>query len=192
VQVHSGWRRRLGPDALGPAIGEAARAAAAARLETWGETFGEPVDEPAPALTGDSFAEQLQAVATKRMSGEDVRASLLELLDMAERLEQGIDQVSRQLNATVDATHTGRSTDRKVTVTVTGGGDVAEVRFDQRWLQTAHEINIGRQTLSAFEAAYREASASGVDQLIAGSGIGEVLRESQDPFGLARRLRLRD
>jgi hypothetical protein len=76
-------------------------------------------------------------------------------------------------------------------VTVSGGGDVLEVRYVQAWLLEAHEINIGRQTLAAFRDAYEQAAERGVDRLIAGSSLGEVQRLSQDPFGLARRLRLR-
>jgi DNA-binding protein YbaB len=126
------------------------------------------------------------------MSAEDGRAALLELLAMAEELERGIDEVSARLQSTVDATHTGRSADRHVTVTVTGGGAVTGVRYDRNWLLEAHEINIGRQTLSAFTAAYESAARTGVGQLIAESSLGEVQRAAQDPFGLARRLRLHD
>jgi DNA-binding protein YbaB len=107
-------------------------------------------------------------------------------------VERGLDDVSARLRSTIDATYTGRSTDRHVTVTVTGGGEVTGVRYDRGWLRDAHEINIGRQTMSAFTAAYESAARCGVDRLIADSPLGGVQRMAQDPFGLARRLRLRD
>jgi DNA-binding protein YbaB len=197
VQIAAGWRGRVDAGLLGEAVREAVLAAAVARLAAWGESYAdEGATVPGPAvdgpLGGESFAEQLQQAATARMSAEDGRAALLELLAMAEELERGIDEVSARLQSTVDATHTGRSADRHVTVTVTGGGAVTGVRYDRNWLLEAHEINIGRQTLSAFTAAYESAARTGVGQLIAESSLGEVQRAAQDPFGLARRLRLHD
>lgn len=46
--------------------------------------------------------------------------------------------------------------------------------------------------MSAFAAAYQAAQDAGVLRLVADSALGELLRDAQDPFGLARRLRLRD
>jgi DNA-binding protein YbaB len=196
VQVAAGWRHRLDPDDLGDAVRQAVWAAAVARLAAWGEAYAdEPASSQGDTVTPpihDSFAERLREAATARMSSADGRAALLELLAMAEAVERGLDEVSARLQSTVDATHTGRSADRHVTVTVTGGGEVTGVRYDRGWLRDAHEVNIGRQTVSAFAAAYAPAARSGVNRLIAESSLGEVQRAAQDPFGLARRLRLRD
>jgi DNA-binding protein YbaB len=197
VQVAAGWRRWLDPDDLGDAVREAVQAAALARLAAWGAVYADDsavssdVATDAPPVR-DTFAEQLRDVSTARMSSEDGRAALLELLAMAEAVERGLDEVSARVQSTIDATHTGRSGDKHVTVTVTGGGEVTGVRYDRGWLRDAHEINIGRQTVSAFAAAYASAARSGVDRLIAESSLGEVQRAAQDPFGVARRLRLHD
>jgi DNA-binding protein YbaB len=203
VQVAAGWRRSLDPDELGDAVREAAQAAAVERLTAWGEAYADDsgadsgagsgaADAGAADVPHEDFAEQLRAAATARLSSADGRAALLELLAMAEAVERGLDEVSARLRSTLDATHTGRSADRHVTVTITGGGEVADIRYDRGWLRDAHEINIGRQTLSAFTAAYAAAARSGVERLIADSPLGEVQRAAQDPFGLARRLRLSD
>jgi DNA-binding protein YbaB len=197
VQIAGDWRARIDPQHLGDAVREAVQDAAVARLAAWGEAYAEQsatgASAPAGGLpAGESFAEQLQQAASARMSAEDGRAALLELLAMAEELERGIDEVSARLQSTVDATHTGRSGDRHVTVTISGGGEVTGVRYDRNWLLEAHEINIGRQTLAAFTAAYESAARDGVDRLIAQSSLGAVQRSAQDPFGLARRLRLHD
>jgi DNA-binding protein YbaB len=117
---------------------------------------------------------------------------LLELLGLVEDMERGIDEVSERLPAAEATVHTGRSADRHVTVSLTGSGEVREIRYDRGWLAEAHEINIGRQTGSAFAAAYEAAAREGVAQVIAGSRLGDVQRATQDPFGLARRLRLTD
>jgi DNA-binding protein YbaB len=126
------------------------------------------------------------------MSDADRRAALTELLELAQAIERGIDEVSGKLQATLNATHTGQSPDRHVRVSMTGAGDVTAVRFDRAWLREAHEINIGRQITAAFGAAYEKVAAHGVRRLIADSALGQVQRATQDPFGLAHRLRMTD
>lgn len=195
VQIAARWRDRLATRSLGEAVREAVQTAALARLAAWGQVFGDETPAAATvrgALDRDGLAEQLQQLSTGRMSSEDGQAALRELLAMAEDLERGIDDVSARLRSAATATHTGHSANRHVTVTILGSGEVSGIRFHQGWLANAHEINIGRQALSAFQAAYESAARDGVDRLIADSALGEVQRATQDPFGLARRLRLHD
>lgn len=209
VSVATGWQRRLGADGLPDAVVEAVRDATVRRLTAWGSAYGQdranrsevatgtPFGAPASAamadpvpLDRDDFQQRLQAAATAPMSGEDRRAALLELLALAEAIERGIDDVSGKLQATLDAIYSGQSPDRHVTVSMTGGGEVTAVRFDRAWLREAHEINVGRQITAAFSAAYQQVAAHGVDKLIADSPLGQVQRATQDPLGLARRLRM--
>ncbi|GII23266.1 hypothetical protein [Planosporangium mesophilum] len=196
VQVAARWSERVGAEALGDAVREAVQAAAVARLSAWGETFVDDAAEAVPgpgSLDRDGLAERLhQLTSSGRMTAEDTRVALLELLALVEDMERGIDEVGERLPAVESAVHTGHSADRRVTVSLTGGGDVREIRYDRRWLAQAHEINIGRQTASAFAAAYEAAARAGAAQLIAGSRLGQVQRATQDPLGLARRLRLTD
>jgi len=206
VSVVAGWQRRLGVEGLSDAVVEAVRDAAVRRLTAWGSTYGQDSASRSDAATGtphggdamadrvpldrDDFQQRLQAAATGPMSGEDRRAALLELLALAQAIERGIDEVSGKLQATLDASYSGHSPDRHVTVSMTGGGEVTAVRFDRAWLREAHEINVGRQITAAFGVAYRQVAAHGVDKLIADSPLGEVQRATQDPLGLARRLRM--
>jgi DNA-binding protein YbaB len=201
VKVSAGWRRRVGVEDLPGAVVHAVRDASIRRLTAWGTAFGGSQDRsataakgaPAPvALDRDDFQRRLHAAATGSMSAEDRRAALSELLELAEAIERGIDEVSGKLQATLDAAYTGQSPDRSVTVTVTGGGEPTAVRFDRGWLREAHEINISRQLTAAFTAAYEQVAARGVPRLIADSALGEVQRRTQDPFGLAHRLRMTD
>ncbi|SNY28374.1 YbaB/EbfC family nucleoid-associated protein [Paractinoplanes atraurantiacus] len=192
VSVAAGWKRERGPEGLPAAVIEAVRDALSRRLAAWGEAYGEGKPEmPGPMEKGQGdFQRKLGELATRRMSAEDRRAALSELLSLLEAVERGLDEVDGQLESTLGATHTGHSPDRHVAVTVTGGGEVVDVRFGREWLRGAHEINIGRQTTAAFRSAYEKAAAHGVQQLIAGSPLGAAQRETQDPFGLARRLKL--
>ena len=202
VKVLAGWQRRVGPAELSTAVVAAVRDASTRRLEAWATAFGESSEDrstsrasgaPGPVpLDREDFQRRLNAAATGPMSAEDRRAALSELLELVESIERGIDEVSDKLQATLNATHTGLSPDRHVTVTVTGGGDPTAVRFDRGWLREAHEITIGRQLTAAFTAAYEKVDAQGVSKLIADSGIGVAQRRTQDPFGLAHRLHLTD
>jgi DNA-binding protein YbaB len=202
ITVATGWRRQLGEEGLADAVVAAVRDAAVRRLEAWGEVYSE--DDRGRLADGSDFGtndvvantaeiqRRLQEVAIGPMSEVDRRVALTELLELAQAIERGIDEVSGKLQATVSATHIGQSPDRHVRVTVTGGGEVTDVQFSRAWLRGAHEANIARQITAAFHAAYEQAAAHGVDRLIADSPLGEVQRATQDPFGLARRLRLTD
>jgi DNA-binding protein YbaB len=207
VGVVAAWRHRLGNGELSEAVTEAVRDAAMRRMEAWAETYGgasvrtsdeHPQDLNGPysdrtMLDPEDFHRRLQAVTTdQHLSDADRQTALTELLALAQAIERGIDEVSSRLQATLSATHTGRSPDGHVTVTLTGGGEMSTVRLDRAWLRDAHEINIGRQITAAFRAAYEAVAASGVQRLIADSPLGAAQRATQDPFGLARRLRITD
>lgn len=194
VSVVAGWPQRVSEDRLGEAVRSAVQNAVSHRVAAWGESYasgaGESSSAPDPFPERAELQRRLRAAASGQMSGEDLRAALGELLAMARDIEQGLDEVSAKLRSTLGAAHTGRSPDRHVTVSMTGGGEVTAVRFEGSWLRQAHEINIGRQATAAFRAAYAEVAAHGVQRLIADSPLGAVQRAGQDPLGLARRLRV--
>ena len=202
VIVSAGWQRRVGVEGLPDAVLHAVRDASIRRLDAWGTSFGERCGDPSAIGAGDAagpvvldrddFQRRLQAAATATMSVEDRTTALSELLELAEAIERGIDEVSDKLQATLNAVHTGQSPDRRVAVSMTGGGEPTAVRFDRTWLGEAHEINIGRQLTAAFRAAYENVTRRGVRKLVADSALGEVGRRTQDPFGLAHRLRMTD
>jgi DNA-binding protein YbaB len=193
VRLESDSKARLGPDGVGAAVRDAARAAALSRFTNWGEAYGGADTEPAgpEANSAAEVAVELERlIVHRRRTSEDISVALRELLSMAEAIDRGIDDVSARLQSATVAEHTGHNQDRQVTVTITGGGDVVDVRYDQRWLREAHEFNIGRQTVAAFRAAYELAAQHGVHRLIAESPLGEVQQTVQDPARLARLLRL--
>jgi DNA-binding protein YbaB len=210
VQVGQRWRERLAPAGLGDAVREAVRAATMARFGAWGQSFaasGEPsaASRGSSAAPGESFAgrqvgpaprrggftEDLSRLATRRMSNDDCRTALGELLAILEDASQGLDEALARVEATRAAAYTGHSANRNVTVTVTGGGEVSEVRFHSRWVVEAHEVNIGRQTVEAFQAAYALAARDSAESVISEGRLGRATRATRDPFELATRLRLR-
>jgi len=196
VEVAVDWRERLrGGGTLAEAVGEAVEAATRSRLETWARVLSDPesATEAAPPLeVPTDFAHRLQEAATGELTAETGAAALGELLELLQQVEQGLDEVSSKLSATVNRALTGRSANDQVRVTVNGGGELREVRFERRWLRQAHATDIARQISVAFRDAYGKVDREGVTQLVAGSALGEAQRAVQDPFGLARRMRLTD
>jgi DNA-binding protein YbaB len=197
VAVDRSWRTELGVGGLGAAVQEAVDAAVTARTAAWSEAFVEQDEAPDPRarpmpLTHETPAYQLNELATGNLTGSQRQAALEELLAMVEAIEQGVDGATAQIEAHLDARYTGRSRNGHVSVTVTGGAAVAEVRYDSRWLMEAHEININRETTEAFLAAYQRAGERTLADLVAQTPLGEVQALGQDPLGLARRLYLRE
>jgi len=194
VAVAVDWRERLrGGGTLAEAVGQAVRAATRSRLETWAKVFSDPgsaTTEAPPLQVPTDYATRLQEAATGEVTAETGAAVLGELLELLQQVEQGLGEVSAKLSATVDRSLTGRSAGDQARVTVNGGGELREVRLERRWLRQAHATDIGRQLLTALRDAYAKVDREGVTQLVAGSALGEAQRAVQDPFGLARRMRL--
>jgi DNA-binding protein YbaB len=193
VTVAADWRKLLPTGALENALGAAIGAAGTARLEAWAQAVADPAAVPAPGLPLEvptDFARRLQEAATAEVTQESGTAALNEVLSLLQQVEQGLDEVSAKLNETVNRQLTGRSGNGQATVTVSGGGEFQEIRYERRWLRQAHAVDIERQTLAALHDAYAKVDRAGVAQLIAASPLGEAQRAVQDPFGLARRMRL--
>jgi len=194
VAVAVDWRELLRDrGTLEEAVTQAVDAATRARLETWAKVLSDPesaTEGGTPVQVPTDFAYRLQEAATGEVNEETGAAALSELLELLRQVEQGLDEVSGKLSATVNRALTGRSAGDQVKVTVNGGGELREVRFERRWLRQAHATDIGRQLSAALSDAYAKVDREGVAQLVAGSALGEAQRAVQDPFGLARRMRL--
>jgi DNA-binding protein YbaB len=189
VTVAAHWRSRLADDHLGGAVVEAVRDAAMRRLTAWGEAYAEPVT-PEPVPSAADLQQRLDSIDSAAMSAAEREAALIALLEVVESIEQGLDEVTSRLDQTVNATHTGHSPHREVTVELTGGGDVTSVRFDRGWLRDAHDANLTRQLTTALRSAYEQVDANGVSRLIADSPLGHAQTVMRDPFGFARRFGL--
>jgi DNA-binding protein YbaB len=186
VSVAARWRSDLADEHLGEAVVEAVQDAAMKRLTAWGDAYADFVaPEPAPSTGG--LHGGLASIDSLSLPEAEREAALVALLEVVESIERGLDEVSGKLQHTVNAIHIGHSPHREVTVEVTGGGDVTAVRFDRRWLRNAHEADLARQLTAAFRAAYAQAAAHGVQQLIADSPLGEAQWVMQDPIGFVRR-----
>ncbi|MEV4276902.1 YbaB/EbfC family nucleoid-associated protein [Actinoplanes xinjiangensis] len=179
------WRSHLSNEQLGDAVVEAVRDASVRRLTAWSEQYSEPVvHEPPPLPVG--LHQRLELITSAPLSGTEREAALVALLRVVESIEQGLDEVSDRMQQTLGTTHTGHSAHREVTVELTGSGDIVAVRFKRSWLDDAHEANLAHHIITAFRAAYEQATAHGVQRLIADSPLGQAQWVMQDPFGFAR------
>jgi len=132
MTVAADWRQRVHgslPDAIRAAI----QAATTARLEAWANAMNDPRAEIAPATEPDlqaprDFAVRLQEAVTAHPTPEAGEAALGELLGILQQVEHGLDQVSAQVERALSQAVQGRSPDGKVAVTLSGGGDLREVR----------------------------------------------------------------
>ncbi|MBO0871505.1 MAG: hypothetical protein J2P15_23375 [Micromonosporaceae bacterium] len=197
VAVRPDWRTRIQEETLAAAVRGAATAAALARVEAWAGAFADQSDEPDPRPrqappVHASLAGQLDELVPTPLNATQGQAALAELLAMLDAVDRSIDEVSAQVQAQLGVGYSGRSQGGHVTATVLGSGDIADLRYDPRWLATAHELNIGRETTDALRAAYRRAAQHPMTEVVANSPLGEIAQLSQDPLRLARRLHLRD
>lgn len=197
VRVRQGWREQIGLDGMADAVREALVHAGNARLRAWAEMFAEQYGGPEPRarpmpLPADTFAFQLDEMATAGLTGTRLRVALEELLAMAQTVEDGIDQMAERMRSQLDARHVGRSRSGHVIVTVTGSNDIAEIQYDMGWLARANERNIERETFEGLRAAYQQVSRRSATDVIAQGPLREIQALGQDPLGLARRLSLRD
>jgi hypothetical protein len=123
VTVAAHWRSRLADEHLGGAVVEAVRDAAMRRLHAWGEAYAEPATpEPVPSAAG--LQQRLDFFDSASLPEEEREAALMALLKVVESIEQGLDEATSRLDQTLNATHTGHSPHREVTVELTSGGDV--------------------------------------------------------------------
>lgn len=205
VRVAQGWRQVGGAVGLGSAVRAAVETAALDRLRALDERLatelaGPVAPDPAghAAATGEDGAargrnravDELVASLSAQPDQEATIEAMREMVRMVKDLDADLDALSRQVADRQARSYDGQSAGRHVTVRITGDGAPVGVDYDARWLYDTHEVNIGRATVEAFEAAYLAAGRQTVEGLVADSRIGALSRLAGDPLELARRLGL--
>jgi DNA-binding protein YbaB len=195
VKVEGTWRKSLEPSALGAAVQEAIMTAAAQRTETWSTRLAEQSDEPESrarpmAPPSESLAGKLTAAADGATPGPPA-AALEELLQLLKAINTGIDEATSEIGAHLAKEYAGRSSSGHVRATINGTCLIKELTYEQRWIEKAHHFNVGRETMEAVHDARQKMANHGVQDIIDGSSLGEVLALANDPTALAERLRLR-
>ncbi|MEV4627109.1 hypothetical protein AB0J90_12550 [Micromonospora sp. NPDC049523] len=200
VRVDQGWRRVGGAGGLGTAVQAAIEAAALDRLRDLDARLSEGLvaqDAPGPAPTPppgaaarDRSVDELVAALSEQPDAAATVEAMRQMVRMLHDLDADLDVLSRQVADRQTRSYDGRDAGRHVSVRITGDGAPVGVEYDARWLYDTHEVNIGRATLEAFEAAYLVAGRETVQGLVADSRVGALGRLSGDPLELARQLGL--
>lgn len=197
VGIDSAWRRHLSTEEFAEAMQQAIQDAAMTRFASWGEGIGTQRPGRArstsdPLASATASAEALTrtiAAAAQQADRAGSERALQELLSMLERIEATIDETSARLDEQLGQTHTGRT--RHVVVEVSAAKDVTDIQYDEDWLETAHEVNIARETRDALRQAYQKAAQHGIQTLMGQGPLGELQRLTDDPVALVRKLGLR-
>ncbi|WP_329110437.1 hypothetical protein OG792_15905 [Micromonospora sp. NBC_01699] len=201
VRVDRDWRRVGGAVGLGDAVLAAVEAAALDRLRGLDARLAEglatrdrsepsPTAPPAGPGTADRSVDELVASLSAQPDQEATIEAMRQMVRMVQDLDADLDVLSRRVADQQNRSYDGQDAGRQVTVRVTGAGAPVGVEYDARWLHATHEVNIGRATVAAFEAAYLVAGRGGVRRLVADSRIGALGRLAGDPLELARQLGL--
>jgi DNA-binding protein YbaB len=191
VRVHESWRRHHDAASLGGAVLEAYTSAAGERARLWSEAS---IDEDRPPTRARPAARTLavsdEVTEALRVRGSSVDPSVLAALgEMLDDLDRGFDQAMADVEDRLIAPTAGHSTSGHVTARVVGDGQLVAVEMDERWLDSAHSFNIGRETTEAVADARRriaERSAAAMRD----SGLGRLQALTADPQALLRHLGL--
>lgn len=195
VRVSVSWRSDLEPVALGAAVVEAYTAAGMSRLEGWGNALAEDLGSPPPSIRplpqlSSTISARLAEVVRTSTSPEETQAILDAIAAFLREVNESIDAASEDVAALQRTEVSGRSESGHVEVVLTGAGDLREVRYDEGWLERAHVVNIGRETVTAQQNALRAMAGRGVTEVLAASRLGQLQALANDPVAFARRLRM--
>jgi hypothetical protein len=185
VKVDGGWRNlSIAPAQLAGTVMEALADAANKRFAGWAEASMEPDDaeltEEAPALADDFTERFFEAVGAG--FDEDGIATVIELTeDLLAAATAATEEAERAMHARIS----GRSSNRHVTATSSGNGDLIGLDYDVHWLESAHSFNIGRESTEAIHDAVRSAALASLETLSALQRITEFQSVSRDPGLLA-------
>jgi len=185
VKVDGGWRNlAIAPAQLAGTVMEALADAATKRFAGWAEAAMEPEDaeltEEVPALA-DGFTERFFEAVGAGFDENGIET----VIELTEDLLASMTAATEKAERAMHARFSGRSSNRHVTATSSGNGDLVGLDYDERWLESAHSFNIGRETTEAIHDAVRSAALASLETLSALQHITEFQSVSRDPDRLA-------
>jgi DNA-binding protein YbaB len=195
VRVSASWRSDLESAELGAAVLDAYLAAGIARVKDWGTSLAEEMVSPRPSIRPlppfrDSISAQLEEVARSGMSPEETQAIMDSIAEFLREVSASIDEASDEVARVQRTEVRGVSEGGHVQVTASGTGDLKEIRYDEAWLERAHVVNIGRETVLAQQAALRAIQGRGVADVVASTRLGQLQALASDPVAFARHVGL--
>ncbi len=191
AMIGSQWHRGIAPDALGAAVMEAYADASTQMLTDWGESVAEETERPELRPMPDistSLHARLNELTDPSSVAEHSEAALNRLADFLAEMNDEIDQVTAEAESVATAVSVGEV--RGIVTSVNGLGNLVDVRIDADRASTTSSHGIGQDLMKAYRSALREARSRTVDDVIAGSRVGELQRLADDPRGLIERFGL--
>ncbi len=142
-------------------------------------------------LDAEELSQRLSEAVDRDRSGS-VDSSMQVMRDLLHELVESIEEVRNDVREHLTREYTGRSASGHAKATIAGNGTLLDLVFDQRWLDSDHPANIGREATQALHEAYRQAGGEDVETIVARSPLGRIQRLSEDPVALARAIGLRN
>lgn len=190
VEVSAVFRRHLDAASLPSAVLEAYSAAALERSNAFYGTAadtepGRPRPEPAGPRLTDEVVERM----TER--GRDLPPSMLQAMsDLLDDLNRSVDEAFGMVDEQLSSTVRGRSSSGHVEAEVSGTGTITGLTYDEKWLETAHTFNVGRETTEAVHDAMRRQAGQAGATVADASGLTRLQQLTSDPAALTRYLGL--
>lgn len=193
VRVATGWRDDLEPAELGAAVMEAYAAAGIARVQDWGTSLAGGMDVPPPSVRPlppfrESISGQLEELVRTGATPDETRVIMDAIVEFLREVRAGVGEASDEVARVQRAEVRGVSQGGHVQVVVTGTGDLKEIRYDEAWLERAHVVNVGRETVQAQQAAVQATQGRGVADVVASTRLGQLQALAADPVAFARYL----
>jgi hypothetical protein len=184
VVIPAQWRDVVQPHDLGQVLLEAVHKAIAHRVTSQVEQLDldGPIEHPvfsrrdAPSAGGDPTSPVAESLVN-------------EVLELFSRFDAELDAYAAQVRQAATATNRGEGVNRRIVVTV-ASGQVAGVDVDVRWVSAARHTEIRAEAISAFQAAWRQAAASGSGAIPLPPSIARLQELASDPEALSRQLGL--
>ena len=171
VDVAENWQRGLTGNGVGRAVWQAWESARTAQLQQWDDSSDEQIQrarEPRPRalpLPHEGLGYQLSAISAPHIGEERMRIVCEELIDLMNTVSRATEDLANMMPARLASSHTGRSGNRCVSVTVNGAGELVDLTCHCGRLVGEQKRRIGQYITEAFSAAYRSLDSTRVAEM---------------------------
>lgn len=191
IRIGRKWKDYYAPSDLAQGILQTYAKLATARMAAWAEGVAEeqtverratPID-PSSDATATAIREGIDG---REMTPENVTSMMERTLSLLEEMDRGFAETFDIASNRVRGVQTGETFSGFATVEITGGGDLADVSFSQRWLAGASGQSVTAELRNAIQAARPGNNhATAVSNPLAGTPLEKLHGLVADPAALA-------
>lgn len=193
VQVARSFRETIGESQFDAAVLEAVTDVGLRRLATWGKAVTAPGRDDAESTDGSRPAAPESPDGRPSPphehlhDGRVARTAAHEVLSLLEGIEHELDTLQERVRQAAHQPIEGCSPSHAVTVSVTAGGEVTDVRTQRRLLRQADASRLARELRRAFQDAYERAGTLTPDSKVGGRKLTRLQELADDRRTLRRR-----